>query len=151
MIFYPIMLLFLCIIILLLLLLLMIYHKIFPNSDLFIRYLIMFACVFIFTTLNFAFIARGLHNADGPIGGLAGTAAAIRLELPISSYVEISDSPTKLLVIQNGDLNPDLSVFFDGDFYNSNKGGWGTRNGVRYSTTVRPFTRRYAVVTLTPR
>ena len=127
------------------------FEKMFAESNLYLkRCLIGFSCLLIFTALIFFMIVLGLHSASNYVNGLAGTTGAIRLELSINSYIEVADNPTRLLVIQNGDLNPDLSVYFDGDFHNCNKGGWGIRNGTRYRTSIRPFTQRYAVVTLSP-
>ena len=127
------------------------FEKMLSDSSLYLkRCRIAFTCLLIFSTSIFFLIVGGLHNASSYISGLAGTIGAIRLELSISSYIEITDNPTRLLVIQNGDLNPDLSVYFDGDYLNCSKGGWGIRNGTGYFTSIRPFTQRYAVVTLSP-
>ena len=175
MIFYPIILLFFCIIVLMMLLLFMLVltaicalkrrkvinelnpneeitgliKKIFSDSSLYLkRCLRIFSGLLIFAALIFCFIVMGLHSASSRINGLVGTISVIRLELSRNSYVEIN--PTKLLVRQNGNLNPDLSGFFDGDSQNCSKGGWGIRNGIRYRTNISPFTQRFAIVTLTP-
>jgi len=101
--------------------------------------------VFIF--LAAAFGAISILLGDQHINGFVGTAGIIRLELSGSSYIELTHSPTRVLVRQD-EFDAALNAYFDEDYNSWHWAGHATKNGISYYFAASSFTRRYAVVRL---